>query len=354
MAWRIRRRVHPTFPGAGWAFLAVGAALAVLWFGEAFLQSAVVEVSGGRPDGESAQTLLRGLRAPFTFFSLLVVPLLIVGWRCRIPRTLSLRRPKAPLLLLMIPLGVFLQVLIGSFMQWFVTLLPPEIQEQARVTREALLCDTPIQWTVTILAISVSPGLFEELLFRGLLQNGLQVSPLGRKGALLVTAGLFSVAHVPGQGLLTTIPLFLVGLLLGYVALQSGTIWYGVLLHAAFNFTVLWFASVSMGEGDAAAIGAQWPAPMILAALAVLAICAVPLWIWTRPRRAELISGDQVDPELHIELSGPPAAVEPAAQLRPRPTFGPILTAAACLLSLAAPAACYVMTWLHFHPSEIP
>jgi len=343
---RVRRRRHPTFPGAGWAFLAVGVGLAVLLGGGIVLALSVVgnEAASGHVT-EQTKTLLRGLTTPLEVFALAVVPLLIVGWRCKIRQTLSMRVPKVPLLLLMIPLGVFLQVLLGSFMQWFVSLLPKDMQEaQYDMIRLEFLCTNSLQWAVTILAIRISPGVFEELLFRGILQNGLQVSPLGRKGALMVTAALFAVAH---RSTVSMIPLFAVGLLLGYIALQTGTIWYGMVLHATFNFTAIWFTNVSL-SGGGGGVEVQWPTPMLLAGFAVLAMCAVPLWIWTRPRAAALISGDQVDPDLEIELGGPPAAPEPLAELRPRPRMGHVPTAALCLLSVGAPAACYLITWLQF------
>ncbi len=344
---RMRRRNHPVFPGIGWAFLALGVGIAVLQFGGIALQLIVARSDLAKGSLEEATKInLRAWLTPHQLFSLVIVPLLVVGWRCKIRQTLSIRLPKLPLLLLMIPLGVFLQVLLGSFLQWFITLLPQDVQaEQIRQFRQMFLCENGTQWVLTVMAISVSPGIFEELLFRGILQNGLQVSPLGRTGALMVTAGLFAVVHLSPVSI---VPLFIVGLLLGYIAMQTGTIWYGVLLHATFNFTAIWFANVSLAGAQApvGGLSAQWPMPMLFAAIVVLLMCAAPLWIWTRPRPASVIAGEAVDSDLEINLAGPAPA--PPAQLARRPRLGLTATAAICLLSLSISAACFFLTWTHF------
>jgi membrane protease YdiL (CAAX protease family) len=343
---RPRRRRHPSLPGVGWAFLATGVGLAVLLIGGLVIQLAVAAAHSGDGLGEARRVLQRAIMTPHQLFSLLILPLILLRGRCKFTATLNLRRPHVGLLLMMIPLGVLLQVLLGSFLQWFISLLPQEMQRHhVEQARQMFGCATPAAWALTILAVSVSPGLFEEFLFRGVLQSGLQVSPLGRRGALMITAGLFAVVHVSPVSI---VPLFAVGLLLGYVCLQTGVIWYGVVLHAAFNFTAIWFANISTSADP---LGVYWPTEMLIAAAILLPLFAVPLWIWTRPRRAALIRPEMVDPGLDISLSSAGGAPGSPPELPPRPTLGPIAAACIGLFSLVAAAACFVLTWLRFHPA---
>lgn len=87
---------------------------------------------------------------------------------------------------------------------------------------------------VIVAAVVVAP-ITEEFFFRRVLQGWLEARLPGDAGprAVAVSAALFAAAH-PGQGL-AFVPLFLLGLVLGWIARQTGSIVACVLLHAAFN-----------------------------------------------------------------------------------------------------------------------
>lgn len=71
----------------------------------------------------------------------------------------------------------------------------------------------------------------EELFFRGFVLPGLlkEMSPLW---AVFISAALFAIAHVdPGSFL----PLFAIGLALGFLRLRSGSTWAGICLHMLNN-----------------------------------------------------------------------------------------------------------------------
>ena len=99
----------------------------------------------------------------------------------------------------------------GSFM---------EVLEQNAVDTDSLT-----MWLYVCLAAPIA----EELLFRGLLLRSLE--PYGKKFALLVSSVLFGLFHAnPVQ----TPYAFLVGLLLGYAALQYHVVW-AIVLHILNN-----------------------------------------------------------------------------------------------------------------------
>lgn len=88
---------------------------------------------------------------------------------------------------------------------------------------------------LVLTAVLIMPAL-EELVFRGILQTSL-VRLMGgmRWPALLITAALFSITHawvVPWQNLM---PLFVLGLVFGYVYERTGSLLTPILTHAGFN-----------------------------------------------------------------------------------------------------------------------
>lgn len=89
---------------------------------------------------------------------------------------------------------------------------------------------------VGFLNIAVFTPIFEELLFRGLLQPKLEqaISPTE---AWIVQAALFAAAHLSPIALFTH---FFIGLALGWVRRRSGSLLPGILLHAAWNGAVLY------------------------------------------------------------------------------------------------------------------
>lgn len=94
---------------------------------------------------------------------------------------------------------------------------------------------TPKGWKqllTTLLALVAIVPTSEELLFRGLLLRGLKQT-YGAAIALFVSSILFGLSHFR---LPTAIlPATVAGLLLGLVALRTGSIWPSIALHAAVN-----------------------------------------------------------------------------------------------------------------------
>jgi len=96
---------------------------------------------------------------------------------------------------------------------------------------------------LALLVISVGP-LVEELLFRGVLLSAIS-RHMGSGWAIAITAVLFACVHLPDLSFLWyALPnLALLGLVLGWLRVQSGSIWPAVLAHGANNLlaVVSWF-----------------------------------------------------------------------------------------------------------------
>lgn len=86
-------------------------------------------------------------------------------------------------------------------------------------------------WAVALTACVLAP-ICEEIIFRKLLLD--RLLPFGDKAAIIYSAVAFGLFHmnVP-QGLYATA----LGLLLGYLVVRTGNIWYAIALHAAVNVT---------------------------------------------------------------------------------------------------------------------
>ncbi|MCT8162087.1 CPBP family intramembrane glutamic endopeptidase [Pseudoruegeria sp. SHC-113] len=97
----------------------------------------------------------------------------------------------------------------------------------------------------SLLLLSLLVGVFEEVMFRGIVMHGLE-QRFGGLVALIASSVIFGAMHyvnfIDGQSLGATNKQVLhaagVGLLYGALALRIGSIWPGVLLHALWDATV--------------------------------------------------------------------------------------------------------------------
>jgi membrane protease YdiL (CAAX protease family) len=88
----------------------------------------------------------------------------------------------------------------------------------------------------SIVIIAVIPGIGEELLFRGFLQNILRKISKNSHVAVWVTAFLFSAIHFQFYGF---VPRMLLGALFGYLYLWSGNLLVPIVAHFVNNFVSL-------------------------------------------------------------------------------------------------------------------
>ena len=191
----------------------------------------------------TARMLSSGLLTVLLFAGL---PLLLL-WRQRIPwRTgVSLQRPEAGVwpgaLLLGLttwPLVFEVVVLMNS---WNLAWLGEQHFAQVE---ELLAAWQQIPFPVVLLVLGILPGICEELFFRGFLFNGLrgQLGPVRGLIFAAIAFGLFHVVVAGGAAPERVVPSTLLGILLGWVAWQAGSVWPAMLLHVLHNSTLLTLA----------------------------------------------------------------------------------------------------------------
>lgn len=89
-------------------------------------------------------------------------------------------------------------------------------------------------WIVLIVLTVVGAPIVEEIFFRGLIQGAFN-RRCGAVASLFITAVIFSVAHVPGEGPFAPFLLFPMAVVLGYLRLKTDRLAAGMLAHAEFN-----------------------------------------------------------------------------------------------------------------------
>lgn len=151
----------------------------------------------------------------------------------------------------------------------------------AALLMPALVCGVylllPGQWAetaermdpATILAIGflylgIGTGIVEEAVFRGFIMTALE-RRWGRGIAVLIPSVLFGTVHIIGSKLsvLSTVQLVLagtmVGVLFSLVALESGNIWNGALIHGVWNCALMSILHIG-SEADSNALFSYIPA----------------------------------------------------------------------------------------------
>ncbi|MCO6497158.1 MAG: CPBP family intramembrane metalloprotease [Chitinophagaceae bacterium] len=106
--------------------------------------------------------------------------------------------------------------------------------EASREAQEAALIkiDTLGKYLMSMIIIAILPAIFEEFFFRGALQNMFMRWLRGPMAAIIVTAVIFSAVHASYYGFLVR---FALGIILGIVYYQSGSIWLSAFFHFLFN-----------------------------------------------------------------------------------------------------------------------
>ncbi|MDX1945583.1 MAG: ABC transporter permease subunit/CPBP intramembrane protease [Pirellulaceae bacterium] len=106
--------------------------------------------------------------------------------------------------------------------------LNPAVLEQLKPL-EKMVSETPL-WQV-LLVMALAPAICEELAFRGFILSGLR--RIGHKwGAIALAALFFGMAHGILQQSLSA---WVVGIVIGYIAVKTGSLWPGVLYHFVHN-----------------------------------------------------------------------------------------------------------------------
>lgn len=126
--------------------------------------------------------------------------------------------------------GVGLQIVLSLMLVLLVD-LDEAPQEVARLADEA---SGGVAVLAFVLTVALVPFV-EELVFRGLLLGALRRS-IPTAWAVVFSAAVFTLFHFAGRATLVILPpLFIVGILLGVLAVRTGRLGPSIMLHSGFN-----------------------------------------------------------------------------------------------------------------------
>ena len=118
------------------------------------------------------------------------------------------------------------------------SLYPPAPKTMEALTRVQAALNMAPHWWLALLLIAVLPAICEELAFRGFILSGLRHT--GHKWrAILLSALFFGITH---QVIQQSAGAFVLGILIAYLAVQTGSLWPGLLFHLAHN-SFVWLLS---------------------------------------------------------------------------------------------------------------
>jgi membrane protease YdiL (CAAX protease family) len=128
-----------------------------------------------------------------------------------------------------------------------------------------------------LIAVVLAP-IVEEAALRGYFQGRLEAT-YGKRTALCGGALLFALLH----GSLIGMPFYFAdGVVLGLVAMRTGSIWVSTAMHASANLAVL-VASLRFGAGSSAAdVPKQTGVPLVVFLPVLAGLAAAFIWLLSR------------------------------------------------------------------------
>ncbi len=181
-------------------------------------------------------SLLLGLF--ITEWGIILAPALTLLWffRINVKTALNIAPVRLPHLagaLLIAPACIVFAMQLGS---WQNKVLP--LPDDLKKVFETLFAsgNTALGLILLLLAAAVSPAICEEALFRGAILSGLR-QRLRPWAAILLVGALFGIFHV---SIYRFMPTAMLGVLLTYLTVRSGSIFISMIVHAAINaFSIL-------------------------------------------------------------------------------------------------------------------
>lgn len=140
--------------------------------------------------------------------------------------------------------SVFLPIGVIAF---YLVLVPGKLELPGELNTDQIIQ----QIGYTVFFVGLSPGIIEELVFRGMLFGAMK-RLWGLKTAVLLPSVLFAMIHLlkvdfhdPLSVMLLLLGGTMVGVMFSMIRIQSGSIWSGALVHGVWNAT---FSMIAIGS----------------------------------------------------------------------------------------------------------
>lgn len=177
------------------------------------------------------------------------IPIAFVIGMIKIPANVAfpMRRPRLNLLVpaVFVCLGASM---VGSLLTGIVTVLSETLFGLTPIMPDMAIPQGAAANVVYIISMTLAPAIFEEMLFRGVILQSLR--RFGDGFALVISSLLFAMSH---NNLVQGPNAFLMGLVMGYFVLRTGSLLTGMVIHLVNNGLAVLFTYRMEGMGDQAA-----------------------------------------------------------------------------------------------------
>ncbi|MEM9338327.1 MAG: CPBP family intramembrane glutamic endopeptidase [Bacteroidota bacterium] len=178
-------------------------------------------------------------------------------------------------LALIVPITLCFMVVNSAIGEWNMSLDFPDSsfetwakrsEEQLKVLTEHITnFNSPLHFVIAFIVVAIIPGIGEELLFRGLVQNFFSKAFSNHHVAIWVTGFIFAAIHMQFYGV---IPRTLLGVLFGYIYYWSANLSLAMIAHIVNNGLALTLLYLSQSGAinvtpDQMESSAPWPAILL-------------------------------------------------------------------------------------------
>lgn len=153
--------------------------------------------------------------------------------------------------------------------QYFIGAVDNVLEAMGYPLEQGLSIINPTNWGSYFLAIfilAIMPAIGEELMFRGMILQGLR-SRFNDVVSVVLSALMFALMHANLQQLVYP---FLLGLIMGWIALRTGSIISSIVVHFVNNFLVVTFSFIQNMTGFSLSLAGEWW--LYVLAIALLAV----------------------------------------------------------------------------------
>jgi membrane protease YdiL (CAAX protease family) len=213
--------------------------------------------------------------------------------------------PSIKQLLLVLIIMICALFIVGALSTlWKQVPFPPYWQQKFKAAEEAYAAQMEVMarmngigdYILSMIIVALLPAVFEEMIFRGALQNLLSRWMKAPVWAIVITSIIFSAFHGSYEGFF---PRLVLGFILGWMFYRTGNIWLNITAHFinnAIGITTLYFYSRPGRSTDLSKLDDSFP--LWLGAVGVVAVIAL-LFVF------DVVSKKEIDrPGKEVPLAG--------------------------------------------------
>jgi membrane protease YdiL (CAAX protease family) len=170
------------------------------------------------------------------------------------------------------------QLKLPAFLSGLEKFISDTEEADKKITLLFLSTPRPTDLWINLIVIAIIPALGEELLFRGCVQQLLKEWTKNTHVAVWVAAFIFSFIHLQFYGF---VPRLLLGALLGYLFVWSGSLWVPIVAHAFNNGAQIVLSYLHEHGMIQLDINSDQMLPLYVTVIST-AVCIGLLWLYRR------------------------------------------------------------------------